>query len=75
MHAQVVIGIDVASSKFYKDGLYDLDFKHPQAKGSRLLTSNAVAEIYQNYLPNYPIVFIEDVFAEDDFESWTKFHV
>lgn len=26
-HMQVVIGMDVASSEFHTDGMYDLDFK------------------------------------------------
>ncbi len=63
---QVSIALDVASSEFYKDGVYQFrDAKLGRLKGSEL------ALRYQEWAEKYPIVSIEDGFAEDDWESWT----
>ncbi|KAH3674597.1 hypothetical protein WICMUC_003143 [Wickerhamomyces mucosus] len=70
---QVSIALDVASSEFYKDGKYDLDFKNPESDPSKWLSGPELADLYAQLLKEYPIVSIEDPFAEDDWEAWTHF--
>ena len=65
------ISLDVASSEFYKDGKYDLDFKNPKSDSSKWLTGKELAEVYLGYIKKYPITSIEDPFDQDDWESWT----
>jgi len=63
---QISLALDVASSEFYKNGSYE--FRDPElgsVKGDRLV------EYYAGLAEKYPIVSIEDGFAEDDWESWT----
>lgn len=71
---QVSIALDVASSEFYKDGKYDLDFKNPESDPSKWLSGEELAALYLQLIKEYPIVSIEDPFAEDDFEAWTHFN-
>lgn len=68
---RVNISLDVASSEFYKDGKYDLDFKNPESDSSKWLTGAQLAEIYKGYIQKYPIISIEDPFDQDDWEAWT----
>ena len=70
---KVKIAFDVASSEFYKDGKYDLDFKNPQSDASKWITGKELADLYLSYLEKYPIVMIEDPFDQDDWEAWTHF--
>jgi enolase len=70
---KISIALDVASSEFYKDGKYDLDFKNPESDPSKWLTGEELASLYQQLIKDYPIVSIEDPFAEDDWEAWTHF--
>lgn len=67
----IKIAMDVASSEFYKDGKYDLDFKNPDSDKSKWVTSQQLAEIYLDLAKKYPIVSIEDPFDQDDWEGWT----
>jgi len=60
----VAIGIDCASSEFYKDGEYTL------ACEGKTLKSAELAELLAGWVRNYPIVSIEDGMAEDDWEGW-----
>ncbi|KAG2459285.1 ENOA enolase, partial [Polypterus senegalus] len=69
---QIVIGMDVAASEFYKQGKYDLDFKSPD-NPSRYISPDQLADIYMEFVKNYPVVSIEDPFDQDDWEAWTKF--
>ncbi|KAL4658496.1 alpha-enolase isoform X2 [Arapaima gigas] len=70
---QVVIGMDVAASEFYRDGKYDLDFKSP-ADPKRYITSDQLGAIYKGFEDNYPVVVsIEDPFDQDDWAAWSKF--
>lgn len=67
----IKIAMDVASSEFYKDGKYDLDFKNPDSDKSKWLTSAQLADNYLSLAKKYPIVSIEDPFDQDDWEGWT----
>ncbi|XP_047202568.1 enolase 1b, (alpha) isoform X2 [Girardinichthys multiradiatus] len=69
---QVVIGMDVAASEFYRDGKYDLDFKSPDDP-SRHITPDELADLYRSFVKDYPVVSIEDPFDQDDWAAWTNF--
>jgi enolase len=59
---QIALGLDCAASEFYKDGKYTFD-KKPH-------TAAELADIYVQLADKYPIVSIEDGFAEDDWDGW-----
>ncbi|KAF2842778.1 enolase [Patellaria atrata CBS 101060] len=69
------IAMDVASSEFYKteEKKYDLDFKNPDSDKSKWLSYEQLADLYKSLAQKYPIVSIEDPFAEDDWEAWSYF--
>lgn len=73
---QVNIAMDVASSEFYKEDAkkYDLDFKNPDSDKSKWITYEQLADMYKSLASKYPIVSIEDPFAEDDWEAWSYFY-
>lgn len=62
----VGIAIDAAASEIYVDGKYDL------ATEGRKLTSSEMVAFYADWVRKYPIVSIEDGFAEDDWEGWKE---
>ncbi|GAA5967445.1 hypothetical protein JCM11641_000548 [Rhodosporidiobolus odoratus] len=68
---KVQIGLDVASSEFYKDGKYDLDFKNPNSDSSKWLTGEQLAGVYNSLVEKYDIVSIEDPFDQDHWDAWT----
>ena len=60
----IFIGIDAASSEFYKDGTYNLSSEN-------LKLSNAeFTEYLSSWVENYPIISIEDGMDENDWEGW-----
>jgi enolase len=59
---QVGLAMDCAASEFYKDGKYTWD-KKPH-------TAAELADVYAELCGKYPIVSIEDGFAEDDWDGW-----
>ncbi|MCJ1296529.1 hypothetical protein MMC34_008095 [Xylographa carneopallida] len=69
------IAMDVASSEFYntEEKKYDLDFKNPDSDKSKWITYEELADMYKKLASKYPIVSIEDPFAEDDWEAWSYF--
>lgn len=69
---KIKIGIDPASSEFFGNGYYDLGFKSDEP---RKLTSTELADLYRALVDKYPIVLLEDPFAQDDWEAWKHFHV
>ncbi|KAK8021005.1 phosphopyruvate hydratase [Apiospora arundinis] len=73
---QIGIAMDVASSEFYKEDAkkYDLDFKNPESDPTKWLTYEQLAALYSELAKTYPIVSIEDPFAEDDWEAWSYFY-
>ena len=64
---QIKIGIDAASSTFYKDNYYSLKIEG-QYKN---LTSIEIVDWYGKLVSKYPIIFIEDGLAEDDFDGFS----
>jgi enolase len=61
----VFLAIDVAASEFFIDGQYV--FK--KSDGSRRSISQMI-DFYKMLTDSYPIISIEDGFAEDDWEGW-----
>ena len=68
---KVQIGMDSAASEFFKDGKYDLDFKNPNPDPSKKLTGSQLADLYKEFIKEYPIVSIEDCFDQDDWDNWS----
>ncbi|EPQ25887.1 uncharacterized protein PFL1_06561 [Pseudozyma flocculosa PF-1] len=68
---KVHISLDVASSEFYKEGKYDLDFKNPNSDPSKWLSGKELADVYLGFIKQYPIASIEDPFDQDDWEAWS----
>lgn len=50
---EIVIGMDVAASEFYRDGKYDLDFKSPDDP-SRYISPDELADLYKSFIQDYP---------------------
>jgi len=69
---KIEIGMDVAASEFYKNGKYDLDFKNPNSNPADHITPDQLANIYQGFIKDYPVVSIEDPFDQDDWDAWSK---
>ena len=64
----VMIGLDCASSEFFKDGIYDYSkFEGPNGKKRNSAEQAAYLEDLVN---NYPIDSIEDGMAENDWDGW-----
>lgn len=61
---QVAIGIDCASSEFYKDGKY-----HLKSDGLSL-TSAQFVDYLATWVDKYPIISIEDGMSEHDWDGW-----
>ncbi len=59
---QVSIGLDVASSEFYKDGVYKFEGQN--------LSADQMIEFYEKLIADYPIISIEDALAEEDWDGW-----
>ncbi|EIW87226.1 enolase [Coniophora puteana RWD-64-598 SS2] len=70
---KIKIALDVASSEFYKEGKYDLDFKNANSDPTKWISGTELADLYLGYLKKYPIVSIEDPFDQDDWEAWSHF--
>ena len=62
--SQVALGLDCASTEFYKDGKYQL------ASEGLELDANGFADYLGAWVEKYPIVSIEDGMAEGDWEGW-----
>jgi len=67
--------MDVAASEFWKDDAkkYDLDFKTKDNDKSQQLTSDELGNLYKEFIHDYPVVSVEDVFDQDDWNAWSKF--
>jgi enolase len=58
----IVLGLDVAATEFYKDGTYTFE-------GSQRSADEMIA-YYSDLVSAYPLVSIEDPMSEDDWEGW-----
>ncbi|KAL1847955.1 hypothetical protein Plec18170_008369, partial [Paecilomyces lecythidis] len=68
---KVKFGIDAAASEFSECGGYDLGYKREH---SEKLSSEQLTTVYNRLLQKYPIILLEDPFAEDDWASWRNFN-
>ncbi len=69
----VTIGLDCASSEFFKDGIYNyaqLNNGTPKEPNGKKFTSAEQAEYLKGLVEKYPIDSIEDGMAEDDWAGW-----
>jgi len=66
---EVAIALDPAASEFYEEDtkLYNL------RKENRKLTSDEMVAFWIDWINKYPIVSLEDGFAQDDWEGWKNF--
>ena len=60
----VLLGLDVASSEFYKNGVYPLE-----GEGKKL-TAEKMVRFYEDWIRQYPIITIEDGMSEKDWKGW-----
>ena len=60
----VAIGLDVASSEFYKNGKYHFE--------GREMSADDMIAFYEKLISEYPIISIEDALAEEDWDGWKK---
>ncbi|MFB6366966.1 phosphopyruvate hydratase [Paenibacillus elgii] len=60
----VFLGMDVASTEFFKDGKY-----HLEGEG-KSFTSAEFVDFLASWVDKYPIITIEDGCSEDDWEGW-----
>lgn len=68
---KVRIAMDPASSEFYQNGKYNLDYKSDKPDPKKSISSKQLADIYIGLAKKYDIVSIEDPFDQDDWEAWT----
>jgi enolase len=62
--SEILLGLDAASSEFFKDGKYDL------AGEGKLYTPAQFVDVLADWARQYPIVTIEDGMAEGDWDGW-----
>ncbi|OWT57412.1 phosphopyruvate hydratase [Candidimonas nitroreducens] len=63
--SQIALGLDCASSEFYRDGRY-----HLAGEGGISLSSQEFANLLSTWCDKYPIISIEDGMAENDWDGW-----
>ena len=59
----VALALDVASSEFFKDGLYKFE-----GEGR---STDYMVSYYEKLIRDYPLVSIEDPLSEDEWDAWT----
>ncbi|MGE5708141.1 MAG: phosphopyruvate hydratase [Bacteroidota bacterium] len=63
----VLIALDVAATELYEDGKY-----HFKGEG-KVRNQDEMIAFYRDLIDRFPIISIEDGFAEDDWEGWQRF--
>lgn len=63
----VHISLDIAGSEFYENGIYHLSLE------DRALNSDQYYKVVSSWCERYPIISIEDPFAETDLPNWKRF--
>jgi len=61
----VYLGLDVASSEFFADGIYSLESE------GRRFTSAQFVDYLAGLVGRYPIITVEDGMAEGDWDGWS----
>jgi enolase len=62
---QIALALDVASSEFYEKSEYVFKKSDGKKRGK-----NDMVRLYEDWVRQYPIISIEDPFAEDDWDGW-----
>lgn len=60
----ILLGLDVASSEFYKDGVYDLESE------GRQFDAAGFVDYLTGLVDSYPIITVEDGMEESDWDGW-----
>ncbi|NKB37146.1 MAG: phosphopyruvate hydratase [Gammaproteobacteria bacterium] len=60
----ILLGLDIASSEFYKGGKYTLSSE------SKVLNASEFMTYLQPWFDQYPIITVEDGMAEEDWDGW-----
>ncbi len=60
----IVLGLDVASTEFFEDGVYKFEGKE--------LSAAEMTDFYEQLINDYPIVTIEDPLAEEDWDAYVE---
>jgi enolase len=61
----IALGMDVAASEFFKDGVYNFE--------SKPHTAEQMTAYYKELESAFPLITIEDPLDEDDWAGWTHF--
>jgi enolase len=61
----VCLALDVAASELYQDGKYRIE--------GQTVDAEQLAAFYESLLNDYPIISIEDGFAQSDWDGWKLF--
>ncbi len=61
------LSLDIAASEFYHDERYNLSLE------DRSLTGDQFYDLISDWCLKYPIISIEDPFAETDIQNWQRF--
>ncbi len=61
----IFLGLDVAASELYKKNKYHID--------GNVWDSNKLIAFYESLIKKYPILSIEDGFAQNDWKGWAAF--
>jgi enolase len=62
--SEILLGLDAASSEFFKNGHYDLEGE------GKIYTPAQFVDVLASWAKQYPIITIEDGMAEGDSEGW-----
>tara|TARA_Y200000002_G_scaffold164389_2_gene135662 strand:- start:595 stop:1890 length:1296 start_codon:yes stop_codon:yes gene_type:complete len=62
----VMLALDVASSEFYKNGMYELTSENKK------YTNNEFIELINTWTSSYPIISVEDALDENDWDGWKE---
>ncbi len=60
----ILLGLDVASSEFYKDGIYNLESENKKLNAQEFL------DYLSPWFDKYPIITMEDAMDEGDWDGW-----
>ena len=63
------ISLDAAASEFYDSNSKSYIFKKSDGK---IVSSDEMVDYWKSWSEKYPIISIEDGFAEDDWDGWAK---
>ena len=62
----IMLALDVASSEFYKNGMYELTSENKKYTNSEFI------ELINSWTKSYPIISVEDALDENDWDGWDE---